>query len=73
MSEATKILIEQALELPSVERAIVAEQLLLSLDHPGREIDAIWVSEAEARIDNFDRGTIEAIRVSEVFGKYDQE
>ena len=52
---------------------MVAEQLLLSLDHPEREIDAVWASEAEARIDNYDRGNIEAAPVGEIFGKYDQE
>jgi hypothetical protein len=42
MSDTAKTLIDQALELPSFERAIVAEQLLLSLDRPDPEIDAAW-------------------------------
>ena len=73
MSDAAKILIDQALELPSAERAIVAEQLLLSLDRPDPEIDAVWAAEAEERIDAYEQGTIEVVSVSEVFGKYDQE
>ena len=73
MSDAAKILIDQALELPSAERAIVAEQLLLSLDRPDPEIDAVWAAEAEERIDAYEQGTFEVVSVSEVFGKYDQE
>ena len=73
MSNAAKILIDQALELPSVERAIVAEQLLLSLDHPDPAIDAVWAAEAEERIDAYEKGTVEVATVSEVLGKYDQE
>jgi putative addiction module component (TIGR02574 family) len=73
MSDIAKILIDQALELPSVERAIVAEQLLLSLDRPDPEIDAVWAAEAEERVDAYDEGAIEVVAVSEVFGKYDRE
>lgn len=73
MSDAVKILIDQALELPSAERAIVVEQLLLSLDRPDPEIDAVWVTETEERIDAYEQGTIEVASVGEVFGKYDQE
>jgi putative addiction module component (TIGR02574 family) len=73
MPSAAKILIDQALELPAVERMIVAEQLLMSLDRPDPQIDTTWATEAEARLDAFQDGRIEAISVNEVFGKYDQE
>ena len=73
MSDAAKILIDKALELPSAERAIIAEQLLLSLDRPDPEIDTVWATEAEERIDAYEQGKIEIASVSEVFGKYDQE
>jgi putative addiction module component (TIGR02574 family) len=73
MSDAAKILIDQALELPSSERVIVAEQILLSLDRPDKEIDAIWTAEAEDRIDAYEQGKIQAASIGEVLGKYDQE
>lgn len=73
MSDAAKVLIEKALELPSAERAIVAEQLLLSLERPNAEIDAIWAAETEDRIDAYEQGTLECVSASEVLGKYDRE
>ena len=73
MSEAAEILINQALELSSSERAIVAEQILLSLDRPDPEIDAVWATEAEDRIDAYEQGKIEGVSVSEVLGKYTEE
>ena len=73
MSDAAKIIIDQALELPSSERAIVAEQLLLSLDRPDQEFDAIWAAEAEERIDAYEQGKIQAVSAGEVLGKYNEE
>ena len=73
MSEAAEILINQALELSLSERAIVAEQILLSLDRPDPEIDAVWATEVEDRIDAYEQGKIEGVSVSEVLGKYTEE
>lgn len=69
MSDAAKILIDKALELPASERAVVAEQILLSLDQPNPEIDAIWASEAESRLAAYRNGLAEALPLSEVLGK----
>ena len=69
MSDAAKILIDQALELPASERAVVAEQLLLSLDQPNPEIDAIWESEAESRLDAYQNGQAEAVSLSDTLRK----
>jgi putative addiction module component (TIGR02574 family) len=71
MTHSTKHIIEQALELPASERAIIADQLLLSLDQPDLKMDELWAKEAEARIDAYERGEIKAISIHEVFGKYD--
>lgn len=73
MSEASKIIIDQALELTAAERAIVAEQILLSLDQPDAEIDAIWVTETEARLDADDKGHLASVPANDVFGKYEEE
>lgn len=70
MSDLNKAFINQALDLSSLERASLAEQLLLSLDLPDTEIDTIWAKETEARIDAFENGEAESVSINEVFGKY---
>lgn len=70
MGDTVESVINQALGLPSLERALVAEQLLLSLDRPDSEIDELWAKEAEARIDALNRGELRKVSADEVFGKY---
>lgn len=67
MSDAAKVLIDQALELPAQERAVVAEQILLSLDKPDAELDGIWASEAEARLSAYKSGQETAIPLADAF------
>jgi len=70
MGGSVKNVINQALDLSSLERALVAEQLLLSLDQPDTEIDELWAKEAEARIDALERGELRKVSADVVFGKY---
>jgi hypothetical protein len=70
MSDSAKVIIDQALGLSAQERAIVAEQLLLSLDCPDPALDQIWSNEAEARIDAYEGGEIKATSVQEALNKY---
>lgn len=70
MGETVKSIINQALEVSSLERALIAEQLLLSLDLPDSEIDSLWSKEAEARIDSLNSGKLRKFSADEVFGKY---
>ncbi len=72
MKNASKSVTHQALELPALERAKLAEQLLCSLEESDKNIDSVWADEAEARIDAYDRGVIDAVSVNEVFGKYEK-
>ena len=67
MSDAAKVLIDQALELTAQERAVVAEQILLSLDKPDTELDAIWASEAESRLSAYKSGQEPAISLADAF------
>ena len=67
MSDAANVLIDQALELPALERAVVAEQILLSLDKPDAELDAIWASEAESRLSAYKSGREPAILLADAF------
>ena len=70
MKKSSKVILNQALELPANERAVLAEQLLMSLDLADSKIDELWASEAESRIDEYENGTIKTKSAQEVFGKY---
>jgi putative addiction module component (TIGR02574 family) len=68
----TEQLRKDALALPLVERAALAEELLSSLDRPDPRIDALWAQEAEDRLAAFDAGEMEAIPAEDVFTELDQ-
>jgi hypothetical protein len=47
MTEQSRKVLAEALELPPIERAALVEELLSSFDFPARqEVDALWASEA---------------------------
>ena len=73
MEKASKLILNQALDLPANERAILAEQILLSLDLPDFKIDELWAAEAENRIDEYEKGNIKTKTAQEVFGKSQQK
>jgi putative addiction module component (TIGR02574 family) len=52
---------EEALKLKPVEKAHLAELLLVSLDRPDSEIEQKWVEESEQRYDAYKRGGIQGI------------
>ena len=63
----TKTLQEAALELPPDERAELAQKLLLSLDDPPEEeLAETWLSEANRRAGELDRGEMKPIAAEEV-------
>ena len=60
----------EVLDLPTSQRAELAERILVSLDEEARgEVDSRWAQEAERRIDEYDRGDVNGIPASEVFAK----
>ena len=64
---STKTLQEAALELPPDERADLAQKLLLSLDDPAEgELAEIWLSEAQRRAGELERGEVQPIAAEEV-------
>lgn len=68
MSKRGTEVLEEALSLPPVERAELAERLLTSLDAShDRRVDELWAQEAEDRLDAFERGEIKAVPAKEVF------
>ncbi|MGD2085756.1 MAG: addiction module protein [Candidatus Aminicenantes bacterium] len=74
MTVQTKQIFEEALGLPASEKALLADQLLASLDlASSNSIDEMWAREAENRIDAYERGEIKAIPAKEVFEKIDSK
>lgn len=70
MPTDTKQILKEALELPAIERASLADHLLSSLDQPDEHIDALWRKEVEDRIDAYNAGKMRAISLEEVLSKY---
>jgi len=70
MANSANMILDQALELSAIERAIVAEKLLISLDSPDPKIDDVWAKEADSRVEAYKKGEIETIPAEEVFAKY---
>jgi len=70
MTVQAKQIFEEALGLPANEKALLAEQLLASLDFSSsKSIDEMWARESENRIDAYERGEMKAIPADEVFKK----
>ena len=63
----SKMLQEAVLALPPDERAELARMLLLSLDDPSEEeLAQTWLSEADGRARELDRGEARSIPAGEV-------
>ena len=67
MPQSAKVILHQALELPSNDRAALVEGLIASLDKPDPALDAMWLKEAEARMAAYRAGELEAIDAEQVF------
>ncbi|GJL53746.1 MAG: hypothetical protein NPIRA02_08780 [Nitrospirales bacterium] len=70
MGTATDKLLEEAILLPTDERASLAERILQSLNLPTEtEINRLWMEEAEQRISEVEAGKVELIPGEKVFAK----
>jgi len=66
MTTLVRIVMDEALGLPPLERAGLIEELLASFDrHSRASVDKVWVIEAERRIDAYEAGEMPAISLSE--------
>ncbi|WP_038160294.1 addiction module protein [Verrucomicrobium sp. BvORR106] len=52
---------KEALQLTEVERAVLADRLIESLDHTPSELKKSWADEANSRLDAFQKGEILAL------------
>lgn len=67
---APKDLLERVLSLSATEKAELVDKLLSSLDRTDPEIDKLWATEAESRIDAYERGRLKAVSLEKVMEKY---
>ncbi|MGQ0622363.1 MAG: addiction module protein [Panacagrimonas sp.] len=58
-----------AMQLPSLDRAALIEGLIESLDHPDAALDARWLKEAQDRMAAYRAGELTAVDADEVFAK----
>lgn len=69
MSASLKEIEQQARQLPTEERAKLAESMLESLHAPVSEVEAAWAREIEERVEAFDRGEAPAHAAKDVFAE----
>ena len=69
MTEAAKKIFQEAMNLPSTERASLIEALLSSMDKPDSELDKLWAKEAEDRLAAYRRGDMESFPANEIFAE----
>lgn len=68
MDNRSRRVLEEALQLPPIERAKLVEDILSSFDQVGREeLDRLWVEEVEDRIEAHDRGDLGSTPSEKVF------
>jgi Putative addiction module component len=68
MSRRGSQLLEEALTLPPSERTEIADGFLRSLESSTQdEIDKLWASESEDRLEAYDRGDLHCIPAARVF------
>ncbi len=64
---SNKEILELAMNLKPVDRLMIIDALLRSLDEPDPKIDAIWAEEAEKRLKAYREGRIEGVPMEDVF------
>ncbi len=68
MASKIKEIEGEALRLPLHERAELAEHLILSLDEEeDREVELLWIEEAERRYQEYKQCKVQAIPANKVF------
>ena len=66
---SNKEIIESALKLSPPEKLLIVESILRSLDEPDKEIESIWIEEAEKRLQAYRDGKLEGIPMEDIFKK----
>jgi 3-oxoacyl-[acyl-carrier-protein] synthase III len=61
---------EEVLSLDPIAKVKLIDELLQSLDLPDKELDRLWLNEAESRMRAYESGEMKATPAKEVFAKY---
>jgi putative addiction module component (TIGR02574 family) len=70
MADPARELESKALRLSARERARLAERLISSLEHEAdADAEALWLEEAEKRLDELESGEATGLPAAEVFAK----
>nr|VFJ66149.1 MAG: putative addiction module component, TIGR02574 family [Candidatus Kentron sp. FW] len=69
MTYSTQQMLRQAIQLPVLDRAALIEGLIASLDRPDHTLDALWLKEAEDRMNAYRAGKLATIDADEVFAE----
>jgi len=74
MSENAEKILQEALNLPSQDRAEVLERLLATFQEPpDPDLDSLWAAEAEDRLSAYDRGELASVSAEDVFARIDRQ
>lgn len=68
--QSVEILTQQILALNPVDKAMILEAILKSLDKPDIDIDEIWVQEAEKRYEAYKRGKLKTVSWETIQERY---
>lgn len=70
MSTAIEDILAQALQMPSKDRALIAERLITSLDpETDWEVEIAWQQEVQRRIEQIDKGEVVCIPWEQVLNR----
>jgi putative addiction module component (TIGR02574 family) len=69
MKPKSQELLREALDLPPIERADLADRLLSSLDTPDEAIDREWQKEIAARLSAYRSGKAPTVPADEILPK----
>jgi len=70
MHDPVSELVKRGRSLPPEDRERLVDQLMESLnERAASELDAAWEAEIQRRLDEYDRGEVQAIDAEEVFAK----
>ena len=72
MSAAKQRILQQALDLSPDERAELMDDLRLSLEEQGPDVDAAWGKEIERRLNDVQRGTVKPLSREEASRQLDE-
>ncbi|MCF8370828.1 MAG: addiction module protein [Bacteroidales bacterium] len=67
--ESCETLLKKAIRLKTSERFLLIDGLIRSIDEPQKEIDDIWIEEANKRLIAHREGKSNAISYMDVFGE----